>query len=441
MPEFFKDIDVVKYEGPESKNPLSFRFYNPDEMVGDKSMKEHLKFSVAFWHTINMEGMDPFGQGTMKRPWKEFSDPLDRSFAKVDAIFEFCQKLGVEYFTFHDRDIADEGKTLRETNRMLDKVVDRIKEKMKETGIKLLWGTANLFAHPRYVHGAATSPNPEVFAYAAAQVKKAMEITKELGGLGYVFWGGREGYETILNTNMELELDNLARFLSMAVDYKEKIGFKGVLMIEPKPKEPTKHQYDFDSAHVLAFLRKYGLDEHFKFNIEANHATLAGHTFIHELRYARINGKLGSIDANRGDLLLGWDTDQFPSDVYQTTLAMYEVLKNGGLDGGLNFDAKVRRGSFELVDLFHAHISGMDAFALGLKVAYRILQDGFLEKIVEERYRGYKKGIGVKILNGEMDFEKLEEYIIDKPSDITNVSGRQEYIENMMNLHIFGRAP
>ncbi len=441
MPEFFKDIDVVKYEGPESKNPLSFRFYNPDEMVGDKSMKEHLKFSVAFWHTINMEGMDPFGQGTMKRPWKEFSDPLDRSFAKVDAIFEFCQKLGVEYFTFHDRDIADEGKTLRETNRMLDKVVDRIKEKMKETGIKLLWGTANLFAHPRYVHGAATSPNPEVFAYAAAQVKKAMEITKELGGLGYVFWGGREGYETILNTNMELELDNLARFLSMAVDYKEKIGFKGVLMIEPKPKEPTKHQYDFDSAHVLAFLRKYGLDEHFKFNIEANHATLAGHTFIHELRYARINGKLGSIDANRGDLLLGWDTDQFPSDVYQTTLAMYEVLKNGGLDGGLNFDAKVRRGSFELVDLFHAHISGMDAFALGLKIAHRILQDGFLEKIVEERYRGYKKGIGVKILNGEMDFEKLEEYIIDKPSDITNVSGRQEYIENMMNLHIFGRAP
>ena len=440
MPEFFKDIDVVKYEGPESKNPLSFRFYNPDEMVGDKSMKEHLKFSVAFWHTINMEGMDPFGQGTMKRPWKEFSDPLDRSFAKVDAIFEFCQKLGVEYFTFHDRDIADEGKTLRETNRMLDKVVDRIKEKMKETGIKLLWGTANLFAHPRYVHGAATSPNPEVFAYAAAQVKKAMEITKELGGLGYVFWGGREGYETILNTNMELELDNLARFLSMAVDYKEKIGFKGVLMIEPKPKEPTKHQYDFDSAHVLAFLRKYGLDEHFKFNIEANHATLAGHTFIHELRYARINRKLGSIDANRGDLLLGWDTDQFPSDVYQTTLAMYEVLKNGGLDGGLNFDAKVRRGSFELVDLFHAHISGMDAFALGLKVAYRILQDGFLEKIVEERYRGYKEGIGVKILNGEMDFEKLEEYIIDKPSDITNVSGRQEYIENIINRYLFGKV-
>ena len=440
MPEFFKDIDVVKYEGPESKNPLSFRFYNPDEMVGDKSMKEHLKFSVAFWHTINMEGTDPFGQGTMKRPWKEFSDPLDRSFAKVDAMFEFCQKLGVEYFTFHDRDIADEGKTLRETNRMLDKVVDRIKEKMKETGIKLLWGTANLFAHPRYVHGAATSPNPEVFAYAAAQVKKAMEITKELGGLGYVFWGGREGYETILNTNMELELDNLARFLSMAVDYKEKIGFKGVLMIEPKPKEPTKHQYDFDSAHVLAFLRKYGLDEHFKFNIEANHATLAGHTFIHELRYARINRKLGSIDANRGDLLLGWDTDQFPSDVYQTTLAMYEVLKNGGLDGGLNFDAKVRRGSFELVDLFHAHISGMDAFALGLKVAHRILQDGFLEKIVEERYRGYKEGIGVKILNGEMDFEKLEEYIIDKPSDITNVSGRQEYIENIINRYLFGKV-
>ncbi|HDM70047.1 MAG TPA: xylose isomerase, partial [Thermotogales bacterium] len=287
---------------------------------------------------------------------------------------------------------------------------------------------------------AATSPNPEVFAYAAAQVKKAMEITKELGGLGYVFWGGREGYETILNTNIELELDNLARFLSMAVDYKEKIGFKGVLMIEPKPKEPTKHQYDFDSAHVLAFLRKYGLDEHFKFNIEANHATLAGHTFIHELRYARINRKLGSIDANRGDLLLGWDTDQFPSDVYQTTLAMYEVLKNGGLDGGLNFDAKVRRGSFELVDLFHAHISGMDAFALGLKVAYRILQDGFLEKIVEERYRGYKEGIGVKILNGEMDFEKLEEYIIDKPSDITNVSGRQEYIENIINRYLFGKV-
>ena len=437
MSEFFKDVEKVRYEGPESKNPLSFRFYNPDEVIGNKPMKEHFRFSVAFWHTINMEGMDPFGQGTMKRPWKEFSDPLDRSFAKIDALFEFCQKLGVEYFTFHDRDVAEEGKTLRETNMILDKVVERIKDRMKETGIKLLWGTANLFAHPRYVHGAATSPNPEVFAYAAAQVKKAMEITKELGGLGYVFWGGREGYETILNTNMKLELDNLARFLSMAVDYKEKIGFDGTLMIEPKPKEPTKHQYDFDTAHVLAFLRKYGLEDHFKFNIEANHATLAGHTFVHELRYARINGKLASIDANRGDTLLGWDTDQFPSDVYQTTLAMYEVLKNGGLDCGLNFDAKVRRGSFELNDLFYAHISGIDAFALGLKIAHKMLEDGALDEIIEKRYKGYDEGLGAKIVGGEMDFEKLEEYILDKPSDIVNESGRQEYIENLINRYLF----
>jgi len=374
----------------------------------------------------------------MERPWELFSDPMDKAFAKIDALFEFCKKLGVEYFTFHDRDIAPEGDNLRETNRNLDKAVERIKENMKSTGIKLLWGTANLFSHPRYAQGAATSPDPDVFAHAAAQVKKALEVTKELGGLGYVFWGGREGYETLLNTDLELELDNLARFLKMAVDYAEKIGFKGVFMIEPKPMEPTKHQYDFDSAHVLAFLRKYDLEDYFKFNIEANHATLAGHTFHHELRYARINKKLASIDANKGDLMLGWDTDQFPTDVYETTLAMYEVLKNGGLDCGFNFDAKLRRPSTSLEDLFIAHISGMDAFALGLKIASKLIEDGVIDEFVKERYSKYEEGIGKSIIEGRENFETLEEYVLEKPyTEMMPRSGKQELLESILNQYIF----
>lgn len=427
------NIEKIEYSGKDSKNPLSFKYYNPEEKIFGKKMSEHLRFSVAFWHTFNANGTDMFGVGTMVRPWDKYTEPMDKAKAKVDALIEFTSKLGIEYFCFHDRDIAPEGKNLRETNKNLDIVVDYLKQRMKESGLKLLWGTANLFSNPRFVHGAATSCNADVFAYAAAQVKKAIEITKELGGENYVFWGGREGYETLLNTDMKLELDNLARFLSMAVDYAAKIGFKGQFLIEPKPMEPTKHQYDFDSAHVLAFLRKYGLEKHFKLNIEANHATLAGHTFNHELRYARINGVLGSIDANQGDLFLGWDTDQFPTDMYATTLAMYEILKNGGLaPGGINFDAKVRRASFELEDLFVGHIAGMDTFALGLKAAAKLIEEGLIDKFIEERYSSYKEGIGKKIAEGNITFEELEEYIIDKEK-IENKSGKQEYLEVIVN--------
>ncbi len=436
MEKFFKDFPKIIYEGPRSKNPLSFKYYNPEEVILGKAMKDHLRFAVAFWHTIRNEGTDPFGLPVMDRPWMKYSDVMDQSFAKIDAVFEFCEKLGVEYFTFHDRDIAPEGEKPRKSNEILDKVVDHIKEHMKSSNVKLLWGTANLTAHPRYAQGAATSPDANVFAYAAAQVKKAMEVTKKLGGLGYVFWGGREGYETLLNTDMELELNNYARFLKMASEYAKKIGFKGILMIEPKPKEPTKHQYDFDSAHVLGFLKIHGLWDDFKLNIEANHATLAGHTFSHELRFARIHGKLASIDANQGDLLLGWDTDQFPINIYETSLAMYEVLKSGGLDCGLNFDAKVRRSSYDLEDLFYAHIAAMDAFAVGLKVAARLLEDGVLEEFLRERYSSYSNGVGKDIVEGRIDFEGLEKYVLDKPSNFKPNSGKQEYLERVINDYL-----
>lgn len=436
MSEVFKGVSRIKYEGPESKNPLAFKHYNPEELVGDKTMEDHLRFSVAYWHTFTGQGVDPFGAGTMNRPWDQASDPLSAAKERMVAAFEFMSKLGVPYFCFHDRDIAPEGANLRETNKNLDVIVDLAKQLMKETGIKLLWGTANLFTHPRYVHGAATSCNADVFAYAAAQVKKALEITKELGGENYVFWGGREGYETLLNTDMKLELDNFARFLHMAVDYAKEIGFTGQFLIEPKPKEPTKHQYDFDAASVHAFLQKYDLDKHFKLNIEANHATLAGHTFQHELHYARINGLLGSVDANQGDTLLGWDTDQMPTDLYTTTLTMYEILKNGGLaPGGLNFDAKVRRGSFELNDLFYGHIAGMDAFAYGLKVAHKLMQSGELEQFIEERYASYRSGIGKQIVDGTADFKQLEAYALELP-EVTNQSGRQEVLETIINRYL-----
>ncbi len=436
MNKFFKDIPEISFEGNDSRNPLAFKYYNPGEKIRDKTMEEHLRFSVAYWHTFKADGTDPFGMGTMMRPWDSITDTMELAKARVEAAFEFMKKLGVPYFCFHDRDVAPEGETLRETNKNLDEIVVLIKEKMEETGIKLLWGTANLFFNQRFVHGASTSPDADVFAYAAAQVKKALEITKELGGENYVFWGGREGYETLLNTDMKLEQDNLARFLQMAVDYAEEIGFSGQLLIEPKPKEPTKHQYDFDVANVLAFLRKYGLDKYFKVNIEANHATLAGHSFQHELHYARINGVLGSVDANQGDMLLGWDTDQFPTNIYQTTMAMYEILKNGGLhSGGLNFDAKVRRGSFEPVDLYYAHIAGMDAFARGLKVAHNLLEDGIIEDYLSKRYASYDQGIGRKIVNGEVGFKELSDYVLNN-GKITNVSGRQELLESIINQYI-----
>ena len=434
----FPEVSKIRYEGPDSRNPLAFRHYNPDELVEGKPMKEHFRFSVAFWHTMRGTGADPFGAPTMIRPWDTGENTIENAINRVKAFFEFCEKLGAPFFCFHDRDVAPEGKTLAETNKNLDAVVKVIKEEMDRTGVKLLWGTANLFSNPRYVHGAATSCNADAFAYAAAQVKKALEVTKELGGAGYVFWGGREGYQSFWNTNMKRELDNLARFLHMAVDYAKEIGFTGQFYIEPKPKEPTKHQYDFDAAACINFLRAYGLEKHFKLNIETNHATLAGHNVEHELEYAGMQGFLGSVDANTGDLLLGWDTDQFPTDVYLTTKIMLVFLKYGGIaPGGVNFDAKVRRESFEPIDLFYAHIGGMDCFAKGLKVAAAIRADGELERLLKERYSSWDTGIGAEIEAGKHNFKTLEKYMLEKGDVSPNKSGRQELFENIVNRYIF----
>lgn len=432
---YFESVNKVSYEGKDSKNPLAFKYYNPEEVVGGKTMKEQLRFSVAYWHTFTADGTDPFGAATMQRSWNKY-DGMDLAKARVEAAFQLFEKLGVPFFAFHDRDIAPEGNTLKETNENLDVIVSMIKEYMNTSNVKLLWNTANMFTNPRFVHGAATSCNADVFAYAAAQVKKGLETAKELGAENYVFWGGREGYETLLNTNLKLELDNLARFMHMAVDYAKEIGFKGQFLIEPKPKEPTTHQYDTDAATTISFLRQYGLDNHFKLNLEANHATLAGHTFEHELRVARVQGFLGSVDANQGDPLLGWDTDEFPTDLYSTTLGMYEILQNGGLgSGGLNFDAKVRRGSFEQEDLVYAHVAGMDAFARGLKVAHKLLEDRVFENIIDERYSSFKKGIGLEIVEGRANFQTLEQYALQNPN-ITNNSGRQERLKASLNQYI-----
>jgi xylose isomerase len=438
MKEYFPDIGKIEYTDDKFRKGLCFRQYNADQALGGKTMKEHLKFSMAYWHTMGYGGSDPFGLDTLDRPWKNGSSPMKTAEEKVYAAFEILQKLGIEYFCFHDRDIAPEGDTLAETNKNLDSIVKIIKKMMSDTGIKLLWGTANLFSNPRFMHGASTSCNADVFAYAAAQVKKAMEITAELGGSNYVFWGGREGYETLLNTDMKLELDNMAFFLHMAADYAREIGFEGQLLIEPKPKEPTKHQYDFDVASALAFLKSYGLEKDFKFNIESNHATLAGHTFQHDLRFARINEMLGSVDANQGDMLLGWDTDQFPTDIYSTTFSMLEILEMGGFKkGGLNFDAKVRRASYMPDDIFYAHIAGMDGFAKGLKAAWRIMEDGLLKDFISKKYESYGSGIGKKISEKNTDFNSLEKYALGL-GNIDNPSGRQEYLESILNEYIMG---
>lgn len=433
---YFK-VGKINYEGPQSKNNLSFRYYNPNELVLGKPMKDHLKFAMSFWHTFTFMGRDPFGGDFFSRHWDNTEDAMEKAKERIHAAFEFMEKLQIEYFCFHDADIAPrDPDNLAETNRRLDEIVEVIKQEMKRTGIKCLWGTTNAFGDAKFVHGAGTSCNATVFAYTAAQIKKAMEITKELGGENYVFWGGREGYETLLNTDTAFELDNMARLLRMAVDYAKEIGFTGQLLIEPKPKEPTKHQYDFDTASVLAFLRKYNLQDHFKMNIEANHATLAMHTFQHELNMSRINGVLGSIDANTGDPNLGWDTDQFPTNIYDTTLAMYEVLLNGGLGkGGLNFDAKVRRASFEDEDLFYGYIAGMDAFARGLKVAAKLIEDRVFEDFKEERYASYREGIGKDIVEGKVGFKELEAYAL-KNNVTKNKSGRQEMLENILNQYI-----
>ncbi|NLU22726.1 MAG: xylose isomerase [Phycisphaerae bacterium] len=440
MPEFMPDIQPIRYEGPDTKNPLAFKYYNPRDKVLGKTMADHLRFAVAYWHTFKGTGSDPFGPGTILRDYNNSSDPMVVAEQTLRFAFEFFTKLGVNFWCFHDRDIAPEATPaeggLAETNRRLDQIVKLAGKLQKDTGVKLLWGTANLFSNRRYMAGAATNPSPVVFAYAAAQVKKALEITKELGGAGYVFWGGREGYDTLLNTDMGRELDHLAAFLHMAVDYKKAIGFKGQFYIEPKPKEPTKHQYDSDAAACHAFLQKYDLVEHLKLNIEAHHATLAGHTFHHELAYCAANGILGSVDANRGDELLGWDTDQFPTNLYDTILAMYIITKAGGFTtGGFNFDAKVRRQSVDVVDLFHAHIGAMDAFARGLKIAARLIKDKPLDKFVAARYKGWDSAFGKQIEEGKIGFVELEQYTM-KNGEPAVQSGRQEMLENILNDYI-----
>jgi len=433
----FPDVSKIKYEGPKSKNPLAFKQYNPTEKVAGKTMRDHFRFAVSYWHTFRGTGGDPFGPGCALRPWDDGSNSVVNAQKRVRVAFEFLEKLGVPHYCFHDRDVAPEGATLAESNRNLDAVVKVLKEEQKRTGIKLLWGTANLFSNPRYVHGASTSCNADAFAFAGAQVKKALEVTLELGGQGYTFWGGREGYSTLLNTDLKREQEHLAKFLHMAVDYKKKIGFKGQFYIEPKPKEPTKHQYDSDVAACLNFLREYDLFDHLKLNIETNHATLAGHSMLHEITTAAAAGRLGSIDANTGDELLGWDTDQFPTDIYGTTEIMLVVLGMGGFTtGGLNFDAKVRRESFEPVDLFHAHIGGMDTFARGLKIAHAIRQDGRLAKFVKNRYASWDSGIGKKIETGKVGFADLETYMLAKGDVTPCTSGRQELLENLINEFI-----
>lgn len=433
----FPDIPKIEYAGPKSTNPLTFKHYNAEEVVAGKTMRDWLRFAVCYWHTFRGTGSDPFGAPTLLRPWDDGSESVENAVRRVDAAFEFIEKLGVDYYCFHDRDVAPEGKTLAESNKNLDTVVKALADAQKRTGIKLLWGTANLFSHPRYMHGAATTCNADVFAYAAAQVKKAMEVTHQLGGENYVFWGGREGYMNLYNTDMKRELDHLARFMHMAADYAKQIGFKGQFLFEPKPKEPTKHQYDFDAAACLNFLRTYDLLDKVKLNIETNHATLAGHSMMHELEFSRINGVLGSVDANTGDLLLGWDTDQFPTDIYLTTQCMLVILKQGGIaPGGLNFDAKVRRESFEPVDLFHAHIGGMDAFARGLKIAAAIRSDAVLQGHLDRRYASFDNGIGKKIETGTVGFADLEKYVLEIGNPAPNESGRQELLENIVNCYL-----
>ncbi len=433
----FPEIGKIQYEGPASKNPLAFRHYNAEEVVAGCAMKDHLRFSVAYWHTFRGGGADPFGAPTALRPWDDGSESVENAIQRVRVAFEFFEKLGNPFYAFHDRDIAPEGSSLAETNRNLDAVVKVLREEQGRTGVQLLWGTANLFSNPRFMHGASTSSNADAFAFAAAQVKKCLEVTHELGGSGYVFWGGREGYQNLYNTDMKRELDHMGRFMHLAVDHAKEIGFRGTFLIEPKPKEPTKHQYDSDAAACINFLRAYDLTDTFKLNLETNHATLAGHTMMHEMDYAGMQNMLGSIDANTGDLLLGWDTDQFPTDLYLTTQVMLMALKYGGLaPGGVNFDAKVRRESFEPVDLFHAHIGGMDAFARGLKIASAIRADGELSEFVQQRYRTWDTGVGAEIESDQASFTSLEQYMLEKGDISPNPSGRQEMLEHLINRYL-----
>ena len=435
---YFPNVNKIKYEGPNSKNPMAFKFYDAEKIIAGKPMKEHLPFAMAWWHNLCACGTDMFGRDTADKSFGLEKGTMAHAKAKVDAGFEFMQKLGIEYFCFHDVDIVPEADDINETNRRLDEITDYMLEKMKQTGIKCLWGTANMFSNPRFVNGAGSTNSADVFCFAAAQVKKALDITVKLGGRAYVFWGGREGYETLLNTDMKFEQENIARLMKMAVTYGRSIGFKGDFYIEPKPKEPMKHQYDFDAATAIGFLRQYGLDKDFKMNIEANHATLAGHTFQHELRVSAINGMLGSIDANQGDYLLGWDTDEFPFNVYETTLCMYEVLKAGGLTGGFNFDAKNRRPSYTYEDMFHAFILGMDSFALGLIKAAKLIEEGDLDAFVAKKYESFTGELGQKIRTGKATLAELAAYAEKKGACPTPISGKQEYLESIVNRVMFG---
>jgi xylose isomerase len=434
--EYFPGIGKIRFEGPKSKNPLAFKFYDENQVVMGKTMKDHLRFAVCYWHSFCGTGSDPFGAGTRVFPWDTGKGPMDDAKARLDAAFEFFTKLGVPYYCFHDRDIAPGGSNVRESLSNLKALIELAKDRQKTTGMKLLWGTANLFSDPRYMNGAMTNPSFDIVTHAAAQVKAAIDATIELGGENYVFWGGREGYTALLNTNMKRELDNMGRFLTMARDYGRANGFKGTFLIEPKPMEPSKHQYDVDSATVVGFLREHGLAGDFKLNIEANHATLAGHSFTHDLQVASDAGLLGSIDANRGDPQNGWDTDQFPTDLYQTTEAMMVVLNQGGLgSGGLNFDAKVRRNSTDLEDMFIAHIGGMDAFARGLAVAARLITESPLPEFVKQRYRSFDEGDGLRFREGKLDLAQLAS-LAESRENPARISGKTEMIENLINQYL-----
>ena len=438
MSNYFESIPSIQYEGPDSTNPLSFKHYNPQEVIGGKTMEEHLRFAVCYWHNFCWDGADVFGGGTFNRPWLTAGDPMERAKQKADVAFSFFEKLGAPFYCFHDIDVAPEGDAIQDYIRNFGEMTDVLARKQEETGMKLLWGTANVFSHPRYMSGAATNPNPEIFTRAATQVYHAMNATKALGGANYVLWGGREGYETLLNTDLKRERQQFGRFMNMVVEHKHKIGFDGLLLIEPKPQEPTKHQYDYDTATVYGFLKEFGLEKEFAVNIEANHATLSGHSFHHEVATAFALDIFGSIDANRGDPQLGWDTDQFPNSVEEMTLICYEILKNGGYtSGGFNFDTKLRRQSLDAEDLFLGHIGGMDTCALGLKKAYELLSNGVLDSKVKSRYAEWNSVFGREILDGNMSLESLAEHAKAKSLDPKPVSGKQEGLENIVNQVIY----
>lgn len=438
MSEFFPGIDRVTYEGPESTNPLAFRFYDPDREVLGKRLEDHLRIAVCWWHTLCWPGTDAFGQETLGRNWHApDGDPMEQSRTKVRVAFELFEKLGNPFFCFHDRDLAPEGETFAESCKRLDTILEEVENAMARVGTRLLWGTANLFGHPRYAAGAATNPDPAVFAWAAAQVKHVLEATHRLGGENYVLWGGREGYDTLLNTDLRREQEQLGRFLSLVVEHKHRIGFEGTILIEPKPCEPTKHQYDHDAATVIGFLRRFGLENEVKLNIEVNHATLAGHSFHHEIAWAAAEGMLGSVDANRGDPQNGWDTDQFPNDHAELTLALYEILRSGGLGtGGFNFDAHIRRQSIEPDDILHAHVGGIDTLARAALCAAAMIEDGTIPRHVDTRYAGWDEDLGQAILKGEQDLASLEKHVRERGAEPERRSGRQEMLENLVNRFV-----